>query len=284
VSLKPAPIAAAGEPRYLRPGGNREVRRRRQRRTVLRASLWCCLWLAGAALAAFGFREGWLLLAGPGRFQLERVIVQGAGDKVDGEIEAQASHLLGRNLLTIDIADLEKIARSHPWVRTASVWRRLPSAVLVVVEPRKVAALVLAGDGVHMVDAGGSDLGRYEPGYAADNRPVLTGVMDAGGRASPERLLRGIGASLRLEETSPEFAATLSTLDLSRTDRLTATLRDFRPPVYLSPEDPLRNLDRLAGVRERLTAAGIDVDYVDLRFRNRIAVMPVRTGETTSGA
>lgn len=282
--LKPASVPAAGEPRYLRPGGNREVRRRRQRRTALRAVLWCCLWLAGAAIAAFGFRGAWLLLTDPVRFPLERVIVRGAGDRVDRQIEAQLAPLLGRNVLTIDIAGVERVASGHPWVRSATVRRRLPSAVLVLVEPRAVAALVLAGDGVHMVDESGSDIGRYGPRDAAENRLVLTGVMGPAGRASAERLSAGLRASRALAERAPEFAASLSTLDLSRPDRLTATLRDFRPPVYLNRDDPLRNLDRLAEVRKWLEAGGTDVDYIDLRFRDRIAVMPVRTGDTASGA
>jgi len=277
-------VNGAHEPRYLRPGGNREVRRRRQRRTALRATLWCAAWLAGAALAILGFRQAWLLLNDQGRFPLERVIVQGAGERIDREIEARLSPLLGRNVLTIDIAEVERAASVHPWVRSASVRRRLPSSILVLLEPRAVAVLALAGDGVHMVDGTGSDIGRLEPRDASENHPVVTGVMDPGGRASDVRLSAGIRAALALEENAPEFAAGISTLDLSRPDRLTATLRDFRPPVYLSPADPLRNIDRLAVVRARLESAGVEAEYLDLRFKDRIVVSPIRERESASGA
>jgi cell division septal protein FtsQ len=146
-----------------------------------------------------------------------------------------------------------------------------------------VAVLVLAGDGVHMVDASGSDIGRLDPRDASENHPVVTGVMEQGGRASAEKLSAGIRAAVTLEEKAPELAAEISTLDLSRSDRLTATLRDYRPPIYLSPADPIRNVDRLAVVRERLAAAGVEAEYLDLRFKDRIAVLPIRAGESASG-
>jgi len=280
----PRRIPLEGEPRYLRPGGNREVRRRRQRRTATRAILWCLVWLVGASAAGYGFRSAWQLLTDPERFPLTRVIVSGADASVNREVEAGLHALLGRNLLTIDMATVEMEAGRHPWVRGASVRRRLPSSLLVLLKPREVAGLVLAGDGIHMVDDEGEDVGRYGPQDAWRNHPILTGLVDAGGRAIKARLLEGIRAARRLEAEAPEFAASLSALDLARTDRMTATLRDFQPPVYLDPEDPLRNLDRLAAVRKRLEAGDIDTEYIDLRFKDRIVVMPIRTGEERSGA
>src|SRR5881296_2928393 len=98
-------IRPPNEPGYLRPGGNREVRRRRQRRTASRAILWCSLWLAGAALAAFGFRSAWMILTDPEKFPLEQVIVEGAGDRVNHQVESHLARLLGRNVLTVNLAD-----------------------------------------------------------------------------------------------------------------------------------------------------------------------------------
>ncbi|MBI3449572.1 MAG: FtsQ-type POTRA domain-containing protein [Acidobacteria bacterium] len=276
--------AAPEEPRYLRPGGNRRVRRRRQRRTALVASIWCAAWLAGAGLAAFGFRTAWLLLVDPDRFPLRQIVVEGAGETIDREVEAKLQPLLGKNVLTIDIAEVQRAAAGNPWVRGSSVRRRLPSTILVLVEPRKTLALVQAADGIHMTDAEGFDIGRYGPRYAGVNHAILTGVVGAEGRVSRARVTAGIRALQALESRAPEFSAGLSTLDVSRADRVTATLRDFVTPIYLSPEDPAKNLGSLGDVRLRLSAAGIGAEYIDLRFRGEIAVMPDRTGEKTSGA
>jgi len=260
------------------------VRRRRQRRTALAASIWCAAWLAGAGLAAFGFRTGWQLLVDPDRFPLRQIVVEGAGETIDREVEAKLSPLLGRNVLTIDIAEVQRTAATHPWVSGSSVRRRLPSTILVLVEPRVTLALVLAPDGIHMTDAEGFDIGRYEPKYAGVNHAILTGVTDAEGRVSRARVAAGIRALRALEAKAAEFSASLSTLDVSRSDRVTATLRDCVTPLYLSPEDPARNLGSLGDVRQRLSAAGITAEYIDLRFSGEIAVMPDRTGEKTRGA
>src|SRR6266850_2085054 len=243
MSETPRPVRAPNEPGYLRPGGNREVRRRRQRRTASRAILWCSLWLAGLAAATFGFRSAWQLLKDPERFPLEHVIVEGAGERVNHEVESSLAPLLGRNVLTVDLGEVERSAMRSPWVRSASVKLRLPSALLVILEPRAVAALVLAGDGVHIVDASGSDIGRYTPSDSGENHPVITGVMEPGGRASAARLASGIQAARRLSEGSPEFAA----------------------------------------VRRRIEAEELEAEYIDLRFKDRIAVMPTQTGAGASG-
>jgi cell division protein FtsQ len=277
------PLSIADDPRYLRPGGNRRVRRRRRTRTTLRALFWCLVWGSGFVVAGLGFLEGWRLLTGTDRFPLRRIIVQGGGARVDPEVSSILSPLLGRNTFSIDLGQVERASRSHPWVRAASVERRVPDGLLVVVEARSVEALVLRSDGVHMVDLAGADMGRYETAFAAVSRPVITGAGRTGSREEAAAVARGLEALGRLDEGAPEFVDRVSTIDVSRRDRIIVTLRDFLPPVYLSPEEPLRNLDRLALVRERLAADEVQADYVDLRFRDRIAVMPVRDGESKSG-
>ena len=276
-------MPGAEDPRYLRPGGNRRVRRRRMTRSLLRSLLWCGLWLVMFVAAAAGFTAGWRLLAGEGRFPLRRVVVQGGGEVLDREIEMALAPLLGRNVVSIDLARVERAVRDHPWVRSAAVGRRLPGSILVLIAPRRVEALVLSGHGVRMVDGTGADLGRYEERFSSENHPVITGTAPGGPGGADERLMLGLEAVRRLREGAPEIAEALSTIDVSRRDRLAVTLRDFRPPIYLSPEEPLRNLDRLAVVREHLEAEGLEVDYIDLRFRGRAAVMPVREGEKRSG-
>jgi len=212
------------------------------------------------------------------------VVVEGGGERVDGEVTSSLAAFLGRNVLTIDLRDVERISLAHQRVRSAAIHRRLPSGLHVLLTARRVEALVLAGERVHMVDASGTDMGRYESRDALEDHPVLTGVVSPGGAADRGRLTSGIEAIRRLRRDAPEFAAAVSSIDLSRRDRLTATLRDFAAPIYLCSEDPLRNLDHLAAVRERLESDGVETEYIDLRFKDRIAVMPIRTREDGRGA
>ncbi len=272
------------EPRYLRPGGNRKVRRRRRARALFRVVIWCVLWLAGAALAAFGFHEGWRLMKDPERFPLQRIVVEGGAHGVAGDVEEALRPFLGANLFTVDLDEVERLARGHRWVRAARVNRRLPASLHVQLVMRRVEALVQYGHEVRLVAGDGSDLGRYEPRFASEDHPVITGVAAASSEETAERLARGLDAIRRIRSEAPEVARELSSIDLSRGDRIVGSLRDLWAPVFLSPADPALNLEHLPAVRRRLEAGAVEVEYVDLRFRDRVAVMPSRRGGESSGA
>jgi cell division septal protein FtsQ len=211
-------------------------------------------------------------MSDPGRFPVERVIVQGALDGVHREVELALSPMLGRNIFTADLEEAGRLARAHRWVGSARVRRRLPSALLVTLDLRSVEALVHEGSGIRMLAADGADLGPFDPTLAGVEHPVITGVAAATREETETRLRRGLKAVHRLRREAALFTAALSTLDVSRPDRLVGTLRDYWSPVYLSSEDPVLNLDHLPSVRARLESEDLRAAYIDLRFKNRIAV------------
>jgi cell division septal protein FtsQ len=247
-------------------------------------AFWAAVWLAGAGVAAGSVIWGWRFLTGPERFPLDRVVVEGAPPEVTVEVASTLERLHGQNIFSLDLRALEHRVRAHPWVSAASVQRRLPDALLVFLSLRTVEALVEVGGEIRMVGADGQDLGRYEPRWAREDQPVITGVAGTTRQEVAGKLALGLSALEELRAASPEFVGSLSALDVSRRDRLTATLRDFIPPVYLSPDAPARNLDRLDTVRARLAEEVLEIRYVDLRFRDRIAVMPVLDGDWSGGA
>ncbi len=268
----------AAEPRYLRPGGNRRLRRKRRTRAALRLGLWLALLLGGAGAGSAALFGAWRIVTDPGRFPLETIVIEGGPEPVRREIAASLRPLQGRNLFNLNLDQAEQVVESHPWVSEASIHRRLPDTVLVVLSPRRVEALFESGGEIRMAGSGGQDLGPFEPRWVGEDRPVITGLGPVRGVDLTAALSRALRALSELRAASPGFVDALSTLDVSRSDRLTATLRDFAPPIYLSPSTPARNLDHLSSVRARLAAEEVDVLYLDLRFRNRIVVLPAGGG------
>lgn len=251
---------------------------------MLRAALWCALWLAGAAAAAGGFVHGWRLMLEPARFPVRRIAVRGGVESLNGEVAASLSGLMNRNMFTMDLHAIESQTLSHPWVREASVWRQIPGTIHVLIAPRTVAALVQEAGGIRMFSADAADLGPLTPRFADEDHTIITGVESGDAAERSARVVRGIRALRRLESAEPAFVSALSTLNVSRADRLEATLRDFWPPVYLNPADPALNVERLPSLRRQLAAGGVLAAYVDLRFRDRIAVLPENSSEVPSGA
>lgn len=281
---QPRNAARGAEPRYLRPEGNRRVRRQRRTRAFLRVGIWCLLWLAGAGLAAFGFTQAWRLMKDRNRFPLHHVIVESSMPRVSTEVEESLAPLIGKNLFRVDLAEADRIARSHAWVRWARVQRRLPSTLYLKVGLRKVGALARIGDEIRMLSEEGSDLGPFTPGLGGAEFPVMTGLESVDAEEVDARLALGLDSLRRLRDERPALFTEISEIDLSRRDRLAATFRDLWPPVWLSPADPSLNLDHLPAVRRRLDSSVLDVRYIDLRFRDRIAVMPLGGMEVRRGA
>jgi len=90
--------------------------------------------------------------------------------------------------------------------------------------------------------------------------------------------------SRRLAEGSPDLWEEVSEIDVSREHEIALRLEGLDHDVILSAEDPLRNLDSYLAVRDRIGGREDGaIDYVDLRWRDRIAVMPAARSTTQDG-
>ena len=77
-----------------------------------------------------------------------------------------------------------------------------------------------------------------------------------------------------LRRNFPEFYLRLASLDVSSEAHLAVYLKDYDGPLWLHPEDVLRNLKNLQAVWETLSKRYVSPAYVDLRWHDQIVVMP----------
>jgi len=162
---------------------------------------------------------------------------------------------------------------SEPWVLRASVRRALPDALEVRVTEREPAALAVIRGEVYLVDATGFVIGRTGTG-AADDLPVLTGLDDRDGPDLRDALRRGVLALSELTGASASFVRDLSELDLTEDDRIVAHLAQGGPEILLDPSRVERNLLSYLELRDAIARRVAVAEYVDLRWRDRISVMP----------
>ena len=128
------------------------------------------------------------------------------------------------------------------------------------------------GDPAGVVDREGVVLGPLSP-TMYDNLPVLLGLPTEP-IALEAALLSGVRQLHRLEKENPKLYLELSELDYSRSDRIVARLRTSGPELYLDPYKVERNLDRYLALRSQIEQTVGYPKYVDLRWRDRIAVLP----------
>jgi menaquinone-dependent protoporphyrinogen IX oxidase len=87
----------------------------------------------------------------------------------------------------------------------------------------------------------------------------------------------------RLRETASAFFSQLSELDLSRADRVTARMVQRGPLILLDPARVERNVPQFLALREMIAQRAGEIEYVDLRWQDRITVKPIKNSSHDQG-
>lgn len=237
---------------------------------MLRVAAWvavaACLVLAawGASLGAAGLRVG-------------RIVVQGNVHLSTGEVLSLLDGLLGQPMLRTDLEVWRARLQQSPWVAEAVLRRTLPDAIEVTLSERQPLAIGRIDGHLVLVDAEGMVIDEYGPRYEVFDLPIVDGLAQPSG--TPGTALQGPRARLTarfLTDLSGDRALLAKVSQVSVTDpsnlvlwldgddaRLLLGDRDFRARL-------VSYLDLRASLRARVTA----MDYVDLRFGNRVFVRP----------
>ena len=257
----------------MRGRGNRRVRKVNRLRGLLRA--WkVLLWeLVPAALLVFGGIRAVRHLALGTSFALETVEVAGTQRTTPAAVVARLQPFVGESLPELDLTELAARVALDPWVREASLKRVFPHTLRVIVTERTPAAWALVDGLVHVVDETGFAIGTVGP--AGKDLPVLTGLGGLGDQARRDALQRGVHALERLRKTTARWIDEVSEMDVSRSDRIGVVTRSPGPLVLLDPEEAERNVGSYLDLRGEIEEKVGPVASVDLRWRDRIAVLPL---------
>ena len=275
---------------YLRRPGNVAVRRTRWRRGILNRVLLLAVQvvlLAGLYLVG---RQIYLAAITSPSFNVRTIAVRGNVRTKTADLVALASSALSKNIFRVDLDALSADLSRSPWVLTVSVRRSLPSTIEVNVTERGPEAIASFDGRSYLVDGTGRILAAYTPGVSDFDFPVLTGLERIPRAQATERIRAGAAAVSLLRTNRPELARWISEIDLSSPDRLILHPADGSPVLYLSNDDPLRNLEHYDAIRSMIPGsiparegdAQMKIASVDLRYRGRIAVMPEPSQPSTA--
>ena len=82
----------------------------------------------------------------------------------------------------------------------------------------------------------------------------------------------------------PELADQVAQVDVGRDDYLEVRLNDGSAPLRVDPQAFALNLDNYLAVRNYLAANYGAMEYVDLRWKDRITILPAAERSTQHGA
>ena len=263
------------------------VRSKPARRRRLRAIF---SWRAARILAATlvvvyaGYRTVDLAF-NTGVLRVRRIRVHGNERLSSGEVQTLVRDLQGANILTANLARYQRVLRKSPWVSDVAIRRVLPATIDVYVSERRPFGLCRLGNQLYLIDRGGTVMDEYGPQYADFDLPIVDGLVRAPRSGKPTIDEGRAELAARVVESihgSRELRRRVSQIDV--TDAHNAViLLDSDPALLHLGEDKFRErLESYLEIADALKERIPDIDYVDLRFDERVYVKPRGRAERTA--
>lgn len=241
---------------------------------------WLSVRLAAfLALLAYATYHGVTLIAAAPALQIGHMTVRGHERLSTGEVLALVAGLRGQNILAADLERWQQKLLSSPWVDSAIIRRVLPSTVEITVTERRPMGIGRIGTAMYLVDSRGVIIDEYGPSYADLDLPIIDGLsaspQDGGSIVDVARaeFAARVIASL---SARPELQQMVSQLDVSNLHDAVVILAGDPALLRLGDGNFAARLqqyvDLAPALRERVAA----VDYVDLRFDERLYVRPAK--------
>lgn len=214
------------------------------------------------------------VVAGLEMFHVDQINVRGNHRLSKGEVLAMLQSLRGRSVLAVDLAEWRQTLMGSPWVADASLRRTLPSTVDVVILERAPLGIGRINGSLYLVDDRGAVIDEYGPNYADLDLPIIDGLSGSEQTLDVYRamLARRLLDALRARNLQGQ----ISQIDVSDSRNAVVLLDGDPTLVRLGNERFVERLqsyhDLAPALRERVPA----IDYVDLRFDERVYVRPAR--------
>ena len=230
---------------------------------VARAGLGIALVIGVSTTAALGARR---YVTSTPRFAVKEIDVSGNARRTPDDVATEAGITKGENVFALDLDRARARLLADPWIREASIGRRLPGTVTVQVTERDAAAIVALGDS-YLASRDGDVFKRLEPGDPTD-LPAITGLTPDAVAQDREGAIRSIRRALDLAaeyERSPLAArAPLEEVHIAQGEALTLFVGKSAIALELGVAPFHLKLEEAAKVLAELERRGAKADAIML--------------------
>jgi cell division protein FtsQ len=259
----------------VKPGRRRAPRARVSWRTIRV--------LVTLTVVAYGGYRGFSLVLNARMLEVSKIDVHGNVRLSSGEIAEIAHDLYGHNILTADLVAYRRALLESPWVADAALRRVLPSTIEIYVSERRPFGISRLGGQLYLIDPTGVVIDEFGPQYAEFDLPIIDGLVRApkNGKSAIDPTRAKLAARVIDSLSGHPLAKRISQIDVADVRNAIVTLDNDPAELYVGDErfrERLQSYVEVAGAfRERFP----DIDYVDLRFEERVYVRP-RGGARTA--
>ena len=205
-----------------------------------------------------------------------RITVQGNQRMSRGEVLGLLDGLSGTSIVMTDLESWRQKLLMSPWVADASIRRMFPGTLAVVIEERQPIGIGRIKGTLYLIDKTGTVIDEFGPNYADLDLPIVDGLSPKGEEDQSMDAARAALAGRLMSELArrPKLAGQVSQIDVTDSRNAIVLLKGDTALLRVGDErftERLQSyLDLMPALRERMP----DIDYVDLRFDERVYVRP----------
>jgi cell division protein FtsQ len=236
------------------------------------------------ALLAYGGHRATRIAAQAHVLEVDRIVVRGNERLARGEVLAVLNGLRGESLIWTDLDRWRRRLMASPWVRDAALRRSLPATVDVVIWERQPVGIGRINGEMYLVDERGVVIDQYGPQYSDIDLPIIDGLGGSpqGGTMTDEGRADLASRVITAVKSKPGIAGRLSQVDVSDLHNASVILSGDPAVLQLGEDQFLSRLQSYLELAASLHERVPQIDYVDLRFDDRIYVRPAKAEKQSS--
>jgi hypothetical protein len=227
--------------------------------------------------AGLGVWEGYRRFVRLTYFRVAEIRVEGNLQVASADVVASLGLTPETSLLELNLKTLSGLVTKNPWIKEASVSRRLPLSLIIQVVERVPEAVfiadrryLLSADGVILAELEGDDLPTLPILRAAAPRKVRIGE-----RILSSEMAQGLSVWRQFQLANAVQGEKAHEIVMGGDGNYVVDLGQQMPVIRLHAQDMQEQLRRLgAALAASGRALGEFVD-VDLRFRDRVVFRPI---------
>jgi cell division protein FtsQ len=209
---------------------------------------------------------------------VSKITVNGNAKLSRGEVLALLDDLRGRNMLFVNLEEYRQRLLASPWVADAALRRALPGTIDVLVSEREPLGIARLRGGLYLLDERGAVIDEFGPNNAALDLPVIDGLAAAksGSTATAIDPHRAQLAVRLLEslQARPDLAGRISQVDVTDARDAVVMLKGDIAMIRVGDDQFAERLQSYLDLAPALKERVPSIDYVDLRFGERVYVRP----------
>ena len=233
------------------------------------------------ALGLYGAYRVTALVLNAQALTITRISVSGNSRMSRGEVVALLDGLRGTSMVTADLESWREKLLGSPWVAEAAIRRVLPGTVAVAISERQPMGIGRVGNDLYLIDDRGGIIDQFGPNYAEFDLPIIDGLAAPPRDNGPliDEVRAGFAAHVLASlQAHPNLAKRVSELDVRDARDAVLLLKGDTTLVRLGNEQFAERLQSYLDLAPALRERVAGIDYVDLRFDERVYVRPQGSG------